>query len=76
MDFFKHGSLLKQLKATFLVLVSTPDKFRPISLTNELYKIISHILLYRIEPIIAKLIGPMQTAFILGRTIADNILLA
>lgn len=40
-DFFKHGSLLKQLKATFIVLVpkgenvSTPDKFWPISLRND-----------------------------------------
>jgi len=49
MDFFTHGSMLKQLKHTFLVLVpktkssSSPDKFRPIALTNELYKIISRI---------------------------------
>lgn len=49
-DFFKHGSMLKQLKNTFNELVpktenaSSPDKFRPIALTNKLYKIISRIL--------------------------------
>lgn len=48
-DFFKHGSMLQQLKNTFIVLVpksenaSSSDKFRPISLTDELYKIISRI---------------------------------
>ncbi|XXG82825.1 hypothetical protein AAC387_Pa10g0712 [Persea americana] len=82
MDFFTHGSMLKQLKNTFIVLVpksenaSTPDKYRPIALTNELYKIISRILVKRLKPFIAKLVGPMQFAFVPGRSIADNILLA
>lgn len=43
MDFLTHGSMLKQCKNTFIVLVpkiknaSSPNKFRPIALTNELY---------------------------------------
>lgn len=81
-DFFKHGSMLKQLKHTFTVLVpkndnaSSLDKFRPIALTNELYKIISRILVNRFKPIIAKIVGPMQSAFVPGRSIVDNILFA
>lgn len=82
MDFFKHGSMLDQLKATFIVLVpksenaASPDKFRPISLTNELYKIISRLLVNRLKPVIAKLIGSMQSAFIPRRSTADNILVS
>ena len=55
---------------------TSPDKFRPIALTNELYKIITRIMVKRIKPFIAKLVGPMQSAFVPGRSIADNILLA
>lgn len=51
-DFFKHGSILKQLKNTFIVLV----KFRPIALTNVLYKIISQILANRLKTTIAKIV--------------------
>lgn len=81
-DFFKHGSMLRQLKNTFIVLVpktdnaSSPYKFRPIALTNELYKIITRILVNRLKPIIAKVVGPMQSAFVLSRSISYNILLA
>lgn len=45
-DFFQHSLLLNQVKSTFIVLVpksenaSSPDKFRPISLTNELFKLL------------------------------------
>ena len=81
-DFFQHSLLLNQVKSTFIVLVpksenaSSPDKFRPISLTNELYKIISRILVHRLRSIIGKILSLMQSAFIPGRSIADNILLA
>lgn len=52
------------MKATFIVLVpkgenvSTPDMFCLISLTNELYKIISQTLVNQLRPIIGRLVGP------------------
>lgn len=73
--------MLQQIKATFIVFVpksdnaTTPDKFRPIALTNEIYKIIACILDFRLKPVISKVVGPMQSAFIPGREILDNILL-
>lgn len=73
MEFFRRGPLLNQLKGDN---VFSRGKFRPISLTNELYKIISRILVNRKKPIIGTLISPMQYAFIPGRSIAYNILLA
>lgn len=53
-----------------------PDKYKPISLTNELYKIITQIIVNRLKPFMAKLVVPMQSAFIPGRSIADNVLMA
>lgn len=52
-----------------------PSNFCPISLTNELYKIISRILTARLKPLMHKIIHPCQTTFIPGRCISDNILL-
>ncbi|RKH55377.1 hypothetical protein D7X96_39335, partial [Corallococcus interemptor] len=69
--------MLNRLKAAFIVLVpksenaTSPEKFQPISLTNELYKIISRILVHRLKPVIGNLLSPMQSAFIPGRSIAD-----
>ncbi|KAK4390012.1 hypothetical protein Sango_2064500 [Sesamum angolense] len=81
-DFFKTGRLLKQLNATLLTLipkVRTPQsvaEFRPISCCNVVYKVITKILVSRIREILDLLISPSQNAFIPGRLISDNILLA
>ncbi|KAK4384115.1 hypothetical protein Sango_3090400 [Sesamum angolense] len=82
MDFFKTGRLLKQLNATLLTLipkVRTPHsvaEFRPISCCNVVYKVISKIIVSRIREILDLLISPSQNAFVPGRLISDNILLA
>ncbi|KAL0302257.1 UNVERIFIED_CONTAM: hypothetical protein Scaly_3037800, partial [Sesamum calycinum] len=81
-DFFKTGRLLKQLNATLLTLipkVRTPHsvaEFRPISCCNVVYKVISKILVSRLREILDLLISPSQNAFVPGRLISDNILLA
>ncbi|KAL2246405.1 UNVERIFIED_CONTAM: Transposon TX1 uncharacterized protein [Sesamum indicum] len=50
--------------------------FRPISCCNVLYKIIAKLLVQRSSVVLDKLINPSQAAFIPGRSIGDNILLA
>lgn len=72
-DLFQSSVMLNQLEATFIVLVPKGDnafspKYSPISLSNELYKIITWILVAHLKPLMRKLIGPMQSAFIPGRT--------
>ena len=80
--FFHSGFLLKSLNHTFITLipiVPTPERvtqFRPISLCNVSYKIISKILVNRLKPLMDGLITPFQNAFVQGRQITDNIILA
>ncbi|KAL0308180.1 UNVERIFIED_CONTAM: Transposon TX1 uncharacterized protein [Sesamum angustifolium] len=82
MDFFKTGRLLKQVNATLLILipkVRTPHSvadFRSISCCNVIYKVITKILVSRIRESLDLLISPSQNAFVLGRLISDNVLLA
>ncbi|KAL0287129.1 UNVERIFIED_CONTAM: hypothetical protein Sradi_7130300 [Sesamum radiatum] len=81
-EFFLSGKLLKQINTTLLVLipkVQLPTRvmqFRPIACCNVLYKIISKILVSRMQRVLDSLIDYSQNAFIPGRSIADNVLLA
>ncbi|KAK2652920.1 hypothetical protein Ddye_012776 [Dipteronia dyeriana] len=50
--------------------------FRPIPCCNTLYKIIAKIIANRIKPCFPDIISPSQSAFVAGRSIGGNILLA
>lgn len=81
-SFFAGGHLLLEMNENFITIipkVDRPDKvtkFRPISLCNTSYKIISKCLVRRLRRIMGDLISESQNAFISGRSISDNCLAA
>ena len=77
-SFFTSGSMPKEINSSLIVLIpkvpnlSSSNHFRPISLCNVIYNIISKILVSRIRPLLPRFISPCQSAFIPRRWIAEN----
>ena len=80
-EFHESGKFEKSFNATFVALI--PKKvgvveikdFRPISLVSGVYKIISKVLVSRLNAVLEKLVSHTQNAFVLGRQILDSILM-
>ena len=50
-------------------------QFRPISLCNTLYKLVSHIIVQWLKPYMAEVINPCQAGFMPGQHTSDNIII-
>jgi hypothetical protein len=81
-EFFRTGVMPEGVNDTCIVLIPKVDnperltEFRPISLCNVIYKVVAKCLVNRLRPILDDIISPAQSAFVPGRMITDNALLA
>lgn len=81
-EFFENGNLPSELNETVVTLipkVPLPEclnHLRPISCCNYIYKIISKIIVLRMRGFMGDLVSQNQSAFVGGRLIQDNLIIA
>jgi hypothetical protein len=82
LDFLNHDVFDIDVNATNIALIpknnshSNVTEFRPISLCNVVYKLISKVLANRLKKVLPFIISSTLSAFIPSRLITDNILVA
>jgi hypothetical protein len=80
--FFDSGDIPEGVNDTMIVLIPKSKDaedlkdFRPISLCNVVYKVVSKCIVNRLRPLLQNLISETQSAFLPGRLISDNALIA
>ncbi|XP_048604962.1 uncharacterized protein LOC106398491 [Brassica napus] len=81
-EFLSTGELLQQWNAILLILVPKKvnankiTEFRPIACCNTVYKVASKLLANRLKDHLSTLISTSQSAFVPGRLLVENVLLA
>lgn len=80
--FFEGGMIPDELNETTVTLIpkvplpESINQLRPISCCNFTYKILSKLVVMRLKKFMDKLISPNQSAFVGGRQIQDNLIIA
>ena len=79
---FADKRVPEALNSTHITLIpkiqglKTLGNYRPISLCNTVYKVVTKIIVARLQPYLDKLISPMQMTFVPGRKGTDNVIIA
>ena len=79
---FSSGKMPEHLNKTLIALIPKiqgPEilgNYRPISLCNTVYKVVTKIIVARLRPFLDKLISPLQMAFVPSRKGIDNVIIA
>ena len=82
LDFLNSCHIPKEFNFTYITLIpkmKNPKKiseFRPISLCNVIYKLISKVLANCLKPLLPSIVSENQSAFQASKVITDNILMA
>lgn len=82
LEIFSTPKKVSEINDTLITLVPKVEpvacvrNFRPISLCNVAYKVVTKILAQRLRPLMASLVHPCQSSFIPNRHSRDNIILA
>ena len=82
LDFLNGKAFHADINETYIALIpktKNPNhiiEFHPISLCNAIYKLIAKVLANRMKKVLGEIISPNQSAFILGRLITDNTIIA
>lgn len=66
-----HIALIPKIQGLVML-----GNYRPISLCNTVYKVLTKIVVAKLRPYLGKLISPLQTAFVPGRKGMDNVIIA
>jgi len=80
--FLNSGNMDARINYTHIALIpkvaspSSVTEFRPISLCNVIYKLLSKVLANRLKTVLPEVISCYQSAFLQGRLITDNFIAA
>lgn len=75
------GMVLWKILDSFISLIPKKDNpenvgdFKPITLLNVIFNVISKVIVNRFRPLMTKLVGPYQNSFLPGRSTLDNVIL-
>lgn len=81
-EFYSNSKLGYGVNYSFVTLIPKKDNpnsfldYRPISLINSLYKVLSKVLANRMKQVLPTVIDKAQSAFVGGRNIYDGVFIA
>ena len=81
MKVFLDRKVPEYLNKTLIVLIpkvqgpKSIGNYRPISLCNSVYKIISTVIINQLRPLLENIVSPFQTTFIPSKRGTDNVII-